>query len=191
MIRTSLAYVRKDVRMRHQRVAQYAYGDILDIGYARKPNHFLKGKSVTGIDLERPEMHKERAENYDRMIQGDVRDMLDHFRPQSFDTVIALEFIEHIDWYTKFLEHCHTVLKKGGRLILSTPTPYYYISVIGNSFLISGRSKGCFEHIALHEPRVLNMVADQKGFETVKVTSATRNYIPFFSYSLLYIYRKK
>ena len=41
--------------------------------------------------------------------------------PSSFDFVLALELIEHLDNPYKLLENIHRVLKEGGVIILSTP----------------------------------------------------------------------
>ncbi len=53
-------------------------------------------------------------------IVGDIR----HGRqlglaPESFDTIIAFEVIEHVDC----LRECHALLRPGGRLMLTTPVP--------------------------------------------------------------------
>ena len=39
----------------------------------------------------------------------------------SIDIIVAGEFIEHMSNPVKFIRDCHRVLKKGGRIILSTP----------------------------------------------------------------------
>ena len=187
----TLAHVRREVRIRHQKVAKYAHGTILDVGYARKPNHYLKGDFVVGIDLETPEMHKEPSPAYDKKIQDDFKNVGKYFKEGTVDTVIALEFLEHIDWHVEFMKICNKILKKDGLLIVSTPTPYYIINLVGNAFFIKGKSQGCFEHITLHAPRVLNMVADQNGFDLKCATGATKSYMPFLTYSILYVYRKR
>lgn len=43
------------------------------------------------------------------------------FVDNSFDVVVSFEVIEHVKDYERFLSEIHRVLKRGGKLILSTP----------------------------------------------------------------------
>ena len=44
--------------------------------------------------------------------------------PNTYDAVVSLETIEHLENPSNFIAFCHTVLKKGGLLILSAPVSY-------------------------------------------------------------------
>lgn len=44
------------------------------------------------------------------------------FPSQSFDAVISWELIEHLPHYRTFLAEVHRVLRRGGHLVISTPT---------------------------------------------------------------------
>jgi len=184
----------RDVEARHKKVADLAHGRILDIGYAHKPNRHLKGTEVVGIDLDRPDMHIQLFDDCDRnytfRMQSDFYKVSDYFYPEHFDTILALEFLEHIQNHQDFFRKCNEMLKENGLLIISTPTPFHYKSLISNSLFVHGETNGCPGHIVLHSPRVLNMVARQSGFENVEVTGAAGKHIPFLTYSLLYVYRK-
>lgn len=48
------------------------------------------------------------------------------FKTNSFDAVVAFELIEHLGFVESFLEECARVLKKGGLLVLSTPSQSYW-----------------------------------------------------------------
>jgi SAM-dependent methyltransferase len=53
-------------------------------------------------------------------IVGDIRDWKQlGLSPESFDTIIAFEVVEHVDC----LRQCHELLRPGGRLMVTTPVP--------------------------------------------------------------------
>jgi len=51
------------------------------------------------------------------------------FDDECFDSILATELIEHIDDDSKFVEECGRVLKKGGRVVITTPCTNPTISV--------------------------------------------------------------
>lgn len=73
---------------------------------------YLTGRgwtNYTGIDLKPP-----------ADIVGDIRRWADlGLRPQSFDTIIAFEVVEHVDC----LKDCYDLLRPGGSMLLTTPVP--------------------------------------------------------------------
>ena len=76
---------------------------------------------IVGLDLdaEGVEVLKQRGYN---AVCGDVH-VVDLGR--QFDTIIAGEIIEHLDNPGQFLCNMHRHLKPGGRLVVSTPNPFY------------------------------------------------------------------
>lgn len=57
-----------------------------------------------------------------------AHDFLRRFAKRSFDTILCLEMLEHDDNPFKTIKNLHSLLKKGGFLIISTPTtgfPYH------------------------------------------------------------------
>lgn len=164
-------------------VARIARGRILDIGFADNPNKYLKGE-VVGLDLKKVELPK----NYSKEIVADFNHLKLRI-DKRFDTVTALEFIEHIENPVAFFKKCNEFLKKGGLLIVSTPTPYYYKTLVGNLFFPRGYSR-IEKHIHIFAPRILNNVAKHNGFEVVDVKNATSR-LPLINWQLIYVYRKK
>ena len=77
--------------------------------------------NIVGLDLdaEGVEVLKQRGYN---AVCGDVH-VVDLDR--QFDTIIAGEIIEHLDNPGQFLCNMHRHLKPGGRLVVSTPNPFY------------------------------------------------------------------
>jgi SAM-dependent methyltransferase len=179
-----ITFQSNDTRL--ERIARHAFGAILDIGYAQYPNEYLRG-DVTGLDLKSPRV---KPPNYRGIIRGDATKVLRKIKGKTYNTIIASEFIEHIDNHKKFFDDCFYLLKDNGLLILSTPTPYYYRTLLGNVLFQRG-SIGNREHISVYIPRIMNAVADEAGFDLVTIEPATTFYVPFLTYQMIYVYRKR
>lgn len=54
------------------------------------------------------------------------------FRDRSFDLLISMSVIEHLDDPGRVFREFHRVLKPGGKLILQTPNRYDYVSMIAH-----------------------------------------------------------
>ena len=186
---------------RHKKIASFAEGKILDIGYADHPNRFLKG-DVTGLDLIKP---KETPENYQKLVVGDALNVGDLFKTKSFDTVAASEVIEHLENPTQFLKGIRKILKDTGTLIFSTPNPYHLPTLIMNVLFIRPE----FTAHEAHDPYHINLfpyrnmvtLLEHCDFSLVKVMNASGlvlnmalgPVIPFpkpFSQNFIYIAKK-
>jgi len=67
-------------------------------------------KHYVGLDLQSP-----------ADVVGDVRDWRKlGLASESFDVLIAFEIVEHVDCW----EACHSLLKPGGRMLVTTPLPH-------------------------------------------------------------------
>lgn len=55
------------------------------------------------------------------IVCGDVHDAADHFKPGSYDAVVAFELIEHVLDPSALLVVMRTMVAPGGRLLVSTP----------------------------------------------------------------------
>ena len=165
-------------------VSKIARGKILDIGFADNPNYYLRGE-VTGIDMKKTST----PNNYSKCIVGNFNSLINSKIKESFDAVTALEFIEHIENPSEFFRNCKKFLKRGGILILTTPTPYYWRTILGNLAYPKGRAT-IIPHLHDFIPRILNNVAMSEGFEVVDVKNVNSK-IPFVNWQLLYVYKKK
>ncbi len=80
-----------------------------------------------------PEVAKEAARHLDRVIVGDVEELeID----ERFDAVLATELFEHLSYPEEFLAKMKTLLRPGGRIVLSVPNVGHYSLV---EDLLAGR----------------------------------------------------
>jgi len=83
---------------------------------------------VVGIDLEEILETQNRRSPY--AVRGDLERL--PFPPASFDLIISRSVVEHLSDPPCVFREFHRVLKPGGRVILSTPNKYDYVSVIAS-----------------------------------------------------------
>jgi O-antigen biosynthesis protein len=105
-------------------------GDVLDVGCAAgRLGKALKEKgaaSVTGIELV-PEVAGRAALVLDKVICGDVETIELPFPPESFDTIICADVIEHLRDPWAAVKRLVSLLKPGsGRFIACIPNICYY-----------------------------------------------------------------
>jgi len=178
-------------------LGRLAYGDVLDVGCHDVQNPFLE--DVVGFDLRTP---SKLQSNYKRFVQGNCHAIDQFFPPESFDTIIAGELIEHLENPSSFLRGCRQVCKDRGQLLITTPNPYHWTTVIGNLLFV--RSGIAYQHINLIPFRAMVALLGHTGWQAVAVKNAsgrmrlchtTRKYFiacpKAIAWQHLYICRKK
>lgn len=100
-------------------------------GGQQAPLLAMAGADVTVLDLSGKMLEKDRimAERYGLsldIIQGNMCDM--HlFSENSFDMIVNPPSLMYIPDVSVVYNECHRILKKGGRFILSAPSPVNYL----------------------------------------------------------------
>lgn len=114
---------------------QMVEGDvILDVGCGAGLFSYSiakKAKKVVGVDIlpSSIEIAKEfNTQPNVEYIEGDLFKL--HFPDGSFDCILFLETIEHVDNPVMFIREFHRLLKKGGHLIISTPNAMSYTNIV-------------------------------------------------------------
>ena len=99
----------------------YVKGRLLDIGCGEKPYlGIFSGHVATYTGIDTPQsLHKSDAVD----IFANAHRL--PFRRDSFDTVLCLEVLEHVEKPLEVLREIYAVLRKGGVLILSAPQNYW------------------------------------------------------------------
>lgn len=149
---------------RLKKMAGFALGKILDIGFTDQPNVYLKG-DVYGLDIHEP---AKKPSNYKNYYIHDASRLME--LKERFDTILAGEIIEHLDNPQAFLEGCYTILNPGGHLVISTPNPYYPPIVILEMLMIR-RYFYAPGHVNLYLPRFLVRMMERYKFTNVSLYS--------------------
>jgi SAM-dependent methyltransferase len=95
---------------------------ILDLGCAQGTmSYFLRGKGGFWISVDQDFFNLKSTQHLllDNLVQ--LREGPLPFKSFSFDCVVSLDYLEHLEDDDFCLEEIHRVLKKNGQLILATP----------------------------------------------------------------------
>jgi len=83
----------------------------------------------------------------------------------SIDVISSCHVIEHVSDPTSFIKKAHIVLKKGGKLILETPTyDSFVFRVLGHR----ERSIRCEGHLYFFTKKTLTRLVEENGFKVLK-----------------------
>ncbi len=101
-------------------IAKHLRGDILEVGagignFTSKLSRYGK---VVAIDYDTDYISSTGRKNTD---YGDIEKGKYFFSGKSFDTIVCMNVLEHIKDDKKALSNMHSLLRKGGRLILLVP----------------------------------------------------------------------
>ena len=159
-------------RARTRLVVDHLRGDVLDVGCQRGQLRDLAGDQVgryVGIDLSADAIDAARAAHPDaefHVIDVDAEDL--PFESE-FDTVVLVAVIEHVFDLAHLGHGLARALRPGGRVVLTTPTPF------GNDVVHRlGARVGLFhqgavdDHIAIFNRQRLRVLADEVGLRLVE-----------------------
>jgi 2-polyprenyl-3-methyl-5-hydroxy-6-metoxy-1,4-benzoquinol methylase len=121
-----------------------------------------KVKHVIGIDILESEVKKLLTLGYN-VIVCNAEDLR---LEEKVDVIIAGELIEHLSNPGKFLENVKTVLKEGGKLIITTPNAYSILNII--SAITRGYVPVHKEHKCFYDKVTLIQLLNNHGFEIIK-----------------------
>jgi 2-polyprenyl-3-methyl-5-hydroxy-6-metoxy-1,4-benzoquinol methylase len=138
---------------------------LLDLGvvdhFAGSGQHLhrqLAGAAVEslGIDVVPDGIEALRREGFNVRTCDITRDAIDG----AFDVIVAGELIEHLGRPEALFQIARRNLAPGGRLVLTTPNPYY-LGRIRDSLL--GRSRENADHVSLWSPSGIAEMAEREG----------------------------
>ena len=167
--------------------AETGPGHILDIGHAQLPNPYLDNTRCTGFDLD-----QSTRCDYAEQKRGDIGDIAAILVNRQFDTVIAAEFIEHVEDPYSVLRSLHGLIAPDGRLILSTPSPVGFPTL----FFEWSNSRRFFytaEHTYYFSPRWMIRVLESTGYRVHRLRAVGLwpvGFIPIpvaLSYQVIYV----
>ena len=117
---------------------------------------------IVGLDLDEGGVEALKKRGYNAVC-GDVH-VVD--LNKKFDTIIAGEIIEHLDNPGQFLCNMFRHLKPGGRLVVSTPNPFY--AKQRGKIWRRGLPQVHEEHTCWFDPITLNHLLNRSGFTTLE-----------------------
>lgn len=102
---------------------------VLDVGCgSNSPLRYVKKIFYSeGIDIYKPSIDKaKKSKIHDTYKIGDIIELDKYYKPKSFDTVIALDVIEHLEKRValQLLEKMKTIAQK--KIIVLTPNGFYH-----------------------------------------------------------------
>jgi SAM-dependent methyltransferase len=156
-IKMNLKY--KQDQIRYQKTRALCKGRVLHLGSSENDGD----SALQNLIKKKFEAYSVDLENADYLQNLNEKEWK---IPGTFDTVLALEIIEHIENPTQFIRNCCKLLKKGGRLILSTPNatgliylknPGWMVNYKGNSY------KEDWGHIHTFTPNMLKLLMENSG----------------------------
>jgi methionine biosynthesis protein MetW len=140
------------------------------------------GADVTALDLSEAALNDARRRGVKTVI-GSVEDKLP-FKSATFDTVFWGDNIEHVFAPESILKEIYRVLKKGGRVILSTPNQSYwryrlYMLLRGELPRTEGdvNKPWAWEHIRFFSPKIIQELLESIGFKQTKFLGVSRRRI--------------
>lgn len=154
--------------------------DVLDLGCVQhNPENYRSrfwlhkalvyvANSVTGVDLYAPGVEYLRGKGFNVQV-GDVQDLQ---LERSFDVIVAGDLIEHLDNFGGFLKGCRRHLSEEGKLLISTPNPWYWKNLVKAA--IHREVNNNPEHTCWLCPRTLRQLVARYGFDIVEVQFGSR-----------------
>tara|TARA_Y100000004_G_C8949822_1_gene427931 strand:- start:1892 stop:2491 length:600 start_codon:yes stop_codon:yes gene_type:complete len=119
-------------------------------------------KNYTGIELNEKRAKSFQKKNINVVCGNAETKKLN----KKFDTLIADNFIEHIDNPGIFLENCKSHMKNGSYLILSTPNAFSINRLI-TGLLRFGNLPQYKEHVFLFTPQLLMELLRRKKYKII------------------------
>lgn len=158
----------KSIKKRDELVKKLSHGKILELGCGKWP---LFADS-TKVDLIK----------YKDNIIADLNKKIPVRK--KFDTIIALDVIEHLENTTLFLSECKRLLKNDGKLIISTDNAVAWFNRV-NMFIMTENFSERFEklvewgHKKYFTPNILKRDIEKTGMKVIKMIPLGK--IPFLS----------
>lgn len=150
---------------------------ILDLGFGQgyleeKLKSSKRKYELHGIDISDTAVKRATMKFNGTFIRSDISRIEKIYKKETFDVIVAIELIEHIPpkKIFKFYNSIHSLLKKGGVLIISTPLNEGLRNKTDNP---SG-------HVRDYQPPVIKMELELSGFKLLKahqLYAFRKNYI--------------
>jgi len=127
--------------VKHQILKHFISGKVLDVGYASFPSPIAQ--DFYGIDMQ----ERQAPVGYKEVKKVDLNREPIPYEKDSFDTVIAIDTVEHLMNPLSFFLEVNRVLRLGGKFIFCVPNPYFWREIIVNIFMKASHVPSDKQHI--------------------------------------------
>ncbi len=142
----------------------------------------LRQAQATGIDLSMQLIDVARLHLLESGVKAEYRviavEDLAELEPGQFDAVTCMEMLEHVPDPHAILQACFTLLKPGGRLLLSTlnRTPAAFaLAIVGAEYAARLLPKGTHDYRSFIKPSELAASLRPIGFELLDISGLNYN----------------
>jgi len=145
----------------------------------------LEGHTVTGIDLSKPSLEIAKGKDTTgqvRYLEANAYEL--PFADQSFDTVCAMDVLEHVEQPERLIAEASRVLKKGGLFFFHTfnRNPLSYLVIIkGVEWCVQNAPKNMHVYSLFIKPQELRLLCDKNQLSVENIVGLRpRLSLPFF-----------
>jgi 2-polyprenyl-3-methyl-5-hydroxy-6-metoxy-1,4-benzoquinol methylase len=155
--------------------------NIADVGCGE--GHLLRqvSKTFNDVELSGVDLVEYPNNNIFKFVKQNFNESFNNLK-NSYDIVLAIEVIEHLENPRHFLRELAKILVKDGRLIISTPNPYSYLSLLSyflKGFHSSFGPKNYPAHItAISTYDLHNMINEIEELELVSTSYISNGRMP-------------
>lgn len=137
------------------------YGQGVHPGHDNWPHRWIKARSLYGIDIDFDEKQFPDTKRY-------TRQSAENFSiPETFDTILALDLIEHLSNPGLFLQSCKKHLKPHGKIVISTPNTFNLFNIVEK--LTKYDPTVNIDHTAYFNGKVLRTLARKNGLRIERI----------------------
>jgi SAM-dependent methyltransferase len=151
-------------------ILPHARGRILDIGcgFSKLPDMITDLKSYTGLD-NHPSAPAYFENNYPQhsFFRCNLEDEPLDFLEGPFDTIILTAIVEHLHHPERVLSQVQTLLEPGGRLLITTPSPFGDLLHQVGSRLGLFYAEKVVQHVQIFNLRRLETLVSDSGYQVL------------------------
>jgi 2-polyprenyl-3-methyl-5-hydroxy-6-metoxy-1,4-benzoquinol methylase len=125
-------------------------------------------REVIGVDIDREAVREARDQLGMQDIHWGDAQCLDTLGLGEFDLIVAGELVEHLSSPGHMLATAHSVLRKGGQLIITAPNAFCARKAM---MVCLGRESVHEDHVAYYSHRTLERLATMHGYRVVEQCS--------------------
>ena len=123
------------------------------------------GWNAIGVDMSKAAVQYARSRGLDVRL-GKIEEL--KFKPRSFDVITLFQTIEHIEDPIRILKKIYSLLRRGGILILTTPSEESFMARVLGKFWFGYRN---IEHLYFFNNQSLATMQTKVGFRKVMIHS--------------------